>query len=687
MPRKTAHGGAGSTVSINYLNYSTMELKQMLLFVGTCLCADLAAQTASPVSNIGSAAIQPHLHSVASPQRLGTVTRFSADLNAVRKKAEAAPVGSRPALVDTRAAENKLRLDSIVQQNPDGSYALKQYFVYNDMGKETQRKNWYWDTATASWGEPTEQYDFTWNDDGLILVEQVVSYGSGMRMEYVYNEQGLGIQQTNYQLNIDGEWEPTSKGEYDYDDAGNMIEEMLYTWDGSQWVSSTHNYATWDAKKRQTSYTGYTWNGTEWVGSSKGDYVWFDGPRDPDYVEGTEAERMTYKGDYVWKDGNWQRYYIFTNSFNEDGRLSGQSELYYNRQYGKWCGGDNWDGLLYYNTSWKSAHHYDDHGARILDEMWECLPDSTEWLYVSASPTVWEYDEEGNREGLYRFVQNLYDAQNNKIGESCTQQTYYGYNANNKRTWVLDQVADAEGNWQSLFEEKYVHNEAGLNTLTLVWDWVDGKRTPTSRIEYKYNEDGQLTETLSQNGGGGGLIPMGAPATRGADVEPDDEEGWVNSSLWTYEYDHGVMVDKRGYMWRNGDWATNNGVTTSYDFDYSTADLIVPEGWNNPYKIDWQQNLYSDGSNGWMASSLTYYYTEPTATGLTTLPADGAETGLNIAQDYINVTTDGNTSLKVYSVGGTLVRESGDKQVYIGDLPAGIYVASMNGQNVKFVKR
>lgn len=664
-----------------------MKLKQTLLFVGAFLCADLAAQTVPAAANIRPAVIKPHLHSVATPQRIGTVARLAADVKAVQKKAEATPVGSRPALVDTRATENKLRLDSIVQQNPDGSYSQKQYFVYNDMGKETQRKSWYWDTMTSSWGEPYEQYDFTWNDEGLILTEQAISYGMGVRMEYAYNEQGLGIRQINYQMNNNGEWEATSKGEYDYDDAGNMIEELLYTWDGSQWVATTHNYATWDAKRRQTSYTSYTWTGTEWVGSGKGDYVWFDGPRNPDYIEGTEEERMTYKGDYTWKDGRWQHYYIFTNSFNEDGRLSGQSELIYNRQYGKWCGGDDWDGLMAFTMAWKGAQHYDENGAKILDETWQCLPDSTGWLLLGASPTVWEYDDKGNREGLYRSVQNLYDAQYNNIGESCTQQTYYGYNADNKRTWVLDQVADAEGNWQSLFEEKYQYNEAGLNALTLVWDWVDGKRTPTSRTEYKYDEDGQLIQSLSQNGGGGGTIPIGAPATRGAGIEPDDEEGWVNSSLWTYKYDHGALVDKRGYMWRNGEWATNTGFIISYDFDYSVADLFIPQGWTDPYKIDWQHTLYSDGGNGWISSNLTYYYTDPTTTGITALAAGASEAMLDIAQDYINITAEGNTSLKVYSIGGTLVRESGDKQVYIGDLPAGIYVANMNGHNVKFLKR
>lgn len=663
-----------------------MEFKHFLLFAGTLLCTGMTAQTVQTSLNRASTDIQPRLHSITAAPQQTTHARQAAGMTADNSTAATAPVGSRPALADTRQAGDRQQLDSIVTLNTDGSNAILQCFTYNDMGKETQRKNYYWSSETASWGDPVEQYDFTWNDDGLILVEQAMGYGTGQRKEYTYNEQGLGIQQINYQLGTDGEWEPVSKGNYDYDEAGNIIEEMLYVWNGSQWTASTHNYASWDEKKRQTSYTGYTWDGSQWVGTSKGEYTWFDGPRSPEYVEGTNPERMTYKADYTWKDGRWQHYYIFTNSFNDDGRLSGQSELCYNRQSGKWCGGDYWDGLLGYCKTWKSRITYDDHGATILSESWECLPDSTGWLKLAASPTTWEYDEAGNREGLYRFVQLLYDAQNNLIGEKCTQQTYYAYNADNQRTWVLEQLVDENGETESLFEEKYGFNEQGLQTYTYIWDWVDGKRTPTSRTEYTYNDNGELIETVIKNNGGG-LIPLGAPATRGAAIEDDDNDGWVNSSRWTYEYENSTLTDKRGYRWTNGEWTTNTGQTVSYDFDYTAADIAFPEGWTDPYKINWIQDLYSDGSNGWMASTRTYYYSEPTATAITAAQtAAGTETGLSLSGDYISTTDGTDFTLKIYSIDGTLVRESAGNRTYIGDLPAGIYVASRDGQKVKFVK-
>lgn len=325
-----------------------------------------------------------------------------------------------------------------MQTNPDGSNSALQYFAYNEAGKEIHREVGYWNALTNTWDEPQEVYDYEWNDEGLIVSQQGLAYGTGVRYEYKYNDQGLGIEQINYQLGTDGGWDPVSKGEYDYDELGNMVEETSYTWNGSQWVPYAHNLASWDAKKRQTSYTGYVWDGAQWVGSERYDYVWFDGPIDPSMegVEGIETDRMTYKGNFTWVDGQWRQYYFFTNEIREDGYLIGQSEHYYNRQSGKWCGGDNWDGFLGFTRTWKGRTTYNDRNHAVLSETWYCMPDSTGWQLIGASPTTWEYDEEGNRLGLFKLITYNYDEEGNLLGESFTQQTHYGYNADNKKTWV-----------------------------------------------------------------------------------------------------------------------------------------------------------------------------------------------------------------------------------------------------------
>lgn len=647
---------------------------------------EAAAQVGTAPGKSITSEIKPQLHKV-------EVARPATGFNGITMTARPTARPVLPAKAPMRAAaapktDGKVpRLDKIIQTNPDGSNAQQQCFEYNAMGKETKRTNSYWNAATNTWDEPFEQYDYTWNDKGLILVEQGMSYGQGIRNEYKYNEQGLGIEQTSYTLDMNGKWTPVSKGEYDYDDRGNMTDEMLYAWDGTQWAKSTHNEASYDMKNRQISYTGYMWDGTQWQGTEKADYVWFDGPRDPDYVEGTSEERTTYKGEYYWINGKWQHYYIFRNSFTDDGRIAGQSELFYNRQSKKWCGGDDWDGRIWRPMTWRGKLTYDDHGAQILSETWQCLPDSTGWLLLGSSPTVWEYDAEGNRTGLYKLTSCVYDDNNNIIGEIVTQQTHYAYNAANKRLWLLEQLVGTDGTETSLFEEKYEYNGQGLLTLSAVWDWVDGKRTPSSRQELTYNSDGLLVESIFKSGNSG-LSPLGAPATRGAEIEPEDEQGWVNSTRWIYDYDNGTVVKRLQYRWVNDEWTTSQGQQVEYDFNVTPADAILPEGYADPYKINWIKDLYADGNNGWTYTLRTYYYSETLPSGINNVTSDGDE-GISVSYtaDRLEITADGNVTVNIYGAGGMLVRKSSSKTVYIGDMPSGLYIVNVNGYKTKFIKK
>lgn len=667
-----------------------MDLRRLLSVACTCVCIGAAAQVTNGFTLSMDARLETKLHKVEVDGLMRNPAKFTAREHGVVGLVKARPAAKVPSYAP-RTAEGKERLDSIVQTNPDGSPASLQYFVYNEDGKEVHRENCYWNATTNAWDEPMEEYDYVWNDAGLILSQQGLAYGSGVRYEYKYNDQGQGIEQINYQLDTNGEWTPVSKGEYTYDELGNIVEEFIYLWNGTQWVNNTHNLATWDAKHRQTNYTGYSWDGTQWVGVDRYDYTWFDGPIDPDMegVEGIQTDRMTYKGNFAWIDGLWRQYYFFTNEIRDDGRLVGQSEHYYNRQSGKWCGGDMWDGFLGFSKTWKSRVTYNEHGHTILNEMWYCMPDSTGWQMTAKSPTTWEYDEEGNRVGLYKFVSYAYDAEGNFLGESFTQQTHYGYNAANKKTWVLEQLVAEDGTETPLFEEKYTYNDDGNSLKTLIWDWVDGVRTPTSYTDRKYDADGYLIESISKAGtvSGGSIIPMGAPARRASEIEPNDEEGWVNTALWTYDYDNGTLMDKRGYMWRNNEWVTNTGQVVDYDFDVPSSDACFPEGWSDPYKINWIQDLYADGSNGWMTMTRNYFYSTQGTTAINNV-FSGDETDIMVryADDIITITAPGEVNVNIYTLGGACVKTTSEKTVDMGGQPSGVYIVKVNGHTTKIVK-
>lgn len=639
-----------------------MRLKNLLLMIGSCVCIQAIAQETASLSSLWNTAIEPKLH----PVKTSTLINQSVILP------PAAQTSPRPTQIanpiNSRTEGAKTKLDSVITVNPDGSNSTRQYFAYNEKGKEVKRLLSYWNATTNAWDEPFEEYSYEWSQDGYILSESVVGYGQGRRYEYVYNDKNWGIKKIIYTLEATGEWRESEKGEYTYDDAGNIIEEYIYIWDGGKWVNSIHNTATWDSKKRQTNYTSYTWEGTDWIGNTKNDYVWFDGPRDPNYEEGTEAERMTYKADYFWVDNKWVQYYIFLNKFNEEGRLIGQAEKYYNREFNNWGGGDNWDGLLGYPRTWESIITLDEHGNQTCSETKSCLPDSTQWISLGVGTYDWTYADNGDREGLYQSIQYIYDEEYNRTGSVVDQQVYYAYNADNKKTWLLQQVADENGDMEDLFEEKYTYNEQGAQTYSAVWDWVDGKRTPNISTQYIYNTDGELIETIGRTGENG-MIPMGAPLQKGSAIDAEDEKGWVNSARWTYKYQNGFIIEKMGYNWRNSDWATNTGQTVEYEWNCPVTDMIVPEGWADPCKIDIINYYYSDGNGGWLISPQRYYYSEQ-VTGIRQTESGN----ITFAHNILTIAKGNHIENRVYDVTGKQVYQGNNSEENLNLLSKGIYV-------------
>ena len=169
-----------------------MDIRSLLFVAGSCFCVGATAQVSEGFAREFKAELTPKLRQVETRGMIGDPLKLDA-----RRRAEVAtvaerPVGRAPMLAETRTTEGKEKLDSIITINPDGSRSMLQCFFYNDKGKEIKRTYHYWNAATGSWDEPTERYDYVWNDDGLILSEQAVGYGGGVRMEYKYNDVGLG---------------------------------------------------------------------------------------------------------------------------------------------------------------------------------------------------------------------------------------------------------------------------------------------------------------------------------------------------------------------------------------------------------------------------------------------------------------------------------------------------------------
>lgn len=141
-----------------------MKLKSVIIAACSCLCIQAMADGTFFRQFKDNGRIAARLHAVTT-QRGMVLSR--AGLMAERALPAAAPAGRlRLAPAERNAEEGTLKLDSIIQVNVDGTKLQKQQYVYNDQGKEINRKTSYWNASTQTWDEPYEEYDYEWTDYG-----------------------------------------------------------------------------------------------------------------------------------------------------------------------------------------------------------------------------------------------------------------------------------------------------------------------------------------------------------------------------------------------------------------------------------------------------------------------------------------------------------------------------------------
>ena len=569
----------------------------------------------------------------------------------------------------TRSGETTLRLDSVVGFDTDGQKQTLQYFTYNEGGALLHRTNSYYNSLSDGW-DAAEEYDYKYSTEGYLLEETMTASGWGTRSEYGYDDQGQRIMQAAYSLDADGmTWVPQQKIESEYDGQGNIVAETLSFWNGDTWQRDSRNAATWDEKGRQTGYESYIWNGTDWTGSGKQETVYYDGPA-PEVSGDFGTNRVSYLSRSEWQDGAWRMTWFFTNTYDDEGYVIGQSQNHWN---GSNFGGDNGNLMTFRNEI-----TYDEHHSEVSATTYRCVNDSTLWIQLGVVETEWEYDEEGNREGLavnyvYSYSEDFATRTDTVIGE----QKYYGYNADGQQTWLLEQTPDAEGRMKSDYEEKYRFDSNGAQTYTASWYFDgDGQRLPNLEQTRTYDEQGNQISMLSRSGSGEAVTPPAAP---GAAYDPADDEGWTNLTRFDYAYEGSTRIENLGYRWEGGAWLPNMGESVEYDFAYPLETLVVPSAYADPYKIEVIYTLNGDGGDGWLTTEQRYYWAEHSATGIA--EASRAAFAVTFEDNKLLVEGCADVANYVYSASGMLVYTGHSSSEDLSHLAPGLYVAvSVSGQ-------
>ena len=650
-----------------------MKLNSLLVIIGSCLCLGASAQVGqkpafgTPFANNNARLGGKALEMVIQP--VETVKGADGVMRAVKPfKKVTTPWNVRRA--PRAAADGTLKLDSVVGYNADGSKASLQAFTYRADGLEIHRENSYYNAATGSW-DLAEEYGYEWTDDGLILDEWGKFYGSGLRYTYKYNDRGWGTEQITYALGADGEWVYQSKGEYEYDDNANITAERTYVWDGSQWQPSTKAVSEYDSKNRQTYLEGYTWDGSQWVGGTKVFYEWTDKPNPQDPTN----QRFTFAQYYEWSDGAWKPQLMYVQEFdNPDGYITMQETA--------WWNGRNWGGDG--GSTNISLWDYDEHNVEIMHEGYLCLDDSTKWVKSFDTGYEWTYGDDGSREGYYVTQYYNYDDASGELTPTFAGRTDEAWNAAGQMLWQKIWNWDYATNDLAASEEaKNQYDADGNLTNEARWTWTDGERKPSTETTYTYDADGNVIDQLSRNGGNFGIV-VGAPAN-GKDIEPEDLEGWVNFTHFTFAYENGERTEKICYSWTDEQWAPRDRQTVEYDFDYPKEAVVTPVSWGDPYKIDAVHDLTGDGMGGWLSADKMYYWTETVATGISETVA--ADVKVRLKGGILTVTGADGATLNVYNAGGTCMASTTDDTGDMGAMPAGVYIVKVGAHTAKIVKK
>ena len=559
------------------------------------LLVSLACAAQSPVT--ASHGVLGRLkNTVQKPYSSQTCGR-SAAASAVEARQSAALADARPAegirLLDAqelrrmaaRAAEGKTeRLDSVVcAQNSTGEKISLQTFEYDADGLPMLRVNSLAD-GQGGW-TPVEYYGYEWDDDGYCLSQWGKSdvYNSGQRFDYTYNDRKLGDTQTIYNY-MDGEWVPFQKGEYWYDERGNLDEEKVYVWADGQWTPASWITVSFDEAGRQTSYYERSWNGTEWViVGDKMEYAY------------DEDGHQTLWAFWAWQEDtqSWLNWYRIEQDFNDQGLITRQESLYWNKTRQNWDGAEDYGYGLCYNT--KTLFEYDELWRNTLEDAFVAY-NPGEYVNGGQNITTWTALDDGGSQGY--TVSLLYD----KNGENPWEEGRLTKRYDAAGNLVYDfETKYSDGRWNAQYSDEYEYDEEGRMTLSRTYLYEDGyedRPLASSSEERIYDDNDNVIEAFYQMGQGTG---------------PDD---WMNTTRFTYVFEQDtVCVEQLAYMWDGSDYVPNWGEGVIFDFTVPVSDLMQWIG-ASPYHKTVETRSYTGVNGDWDWQAFKYHYTSLGTSGI-----------------------------------------------------------------------
>lgn len=562
----------------------------------------------------------------------------------------------------------KEQLDSIVcAENSTGQKISRQYFKYDEKGNPMKRINSYWNPKTNSWDD-AEISEFICDEDGYVISQRAYNAEgtAGQRYDYEYDDRKWGIVMISFTLK-QGEWVPNMKGEYVYDDSGNIIQETQFAYDpkssSSLWIPVIRNKGAWDEYGRQLLYEPYEWDGNNWIGNAvaeKKEYEW------------DKNGNSTLIISSIWdpEANDWFAYCRREQDFlNSDSQhCTRQEKKFFNKALNNWGGAGEINGYVYHNT--KSIIEYDEQGREIHNASYTGHTNN-EYTIGAESFTVWTASLSPRTTGT----------------QSVRTSTLYPEGREPYVNDITTERFDAQGNKIYLFEKHIDPTFTELQNY-LEYDWVyDNQQREIAFITYNfdkndnskklgvskqltvYDEHGNIVEYISQKGQNTGA------------------EDWTNGNYFTYAYDQdSILVEKKAYFWNGVEYFPNWGNGCTYDYSIPISEVNMWPGANTYHKISETQS-YTGVDGEWDYTSFKYYYSN-ISTGLKNRTInESIKVYPKYVDEQLNVIANEDVRVNIYNIQGVLVLTTVDKNINVSNLPYGIYIVEVNKYKTKIVKK
>ena len=638
-----------------------------------CACLALSSYASdNPVYQTKETILKPQINKPAEPFRAqkerdltSKFLKASPENNSVRQIAEKGNISlsENPAIKQLKAmaaSAKTERLDSII-----GSYSFnnekfsKQEFLYDSNNLSLLRINSYWNSSSNTY-DPAEEYGYEWDEEGYCLRMWGRTFDgySGSQYEFKYNDRKLGIEQI-ISYYSDGEWIPSEKGEYTYDENGYIIDETisLYEPETKLWHNTLRNKASWTQQGWQTSYECYSWDGEEWIpADEKAEYTY------------NKDGFVTSYNFSLWIDNQWINYYRVIQNFTDDNRITLQANEFYNPDENEWVGCYNWRGAILYNT--KTETFYNEQNRISLEKIYKIEDVSKGW--EEKAQCIYQYTPLEN--GGYRQEGNLY------LYEISTENVYdiviRDYNKLEQLTYHTEKQ-DVEKNNQllSMFEEFYEYSEEGDFLKGQFYEFeinAENLRLAYIAEEYIYDLHHNIIDSYYQ---------LGALYNTGQ----GGAEEWINTTRFTYTYEADtVRTEKFAYMWDGTDYAPNWGEAVYFDFEVPVENVILWQDLKPYHKITETRQYFGDGA-GWEYQAFTYYYSNTSGVKSNRIDSN-VSVYPNPVANILHIETVGNTETSIYNLQGIKLLTTNDKQIDLSAMAAGIYIVEVNGTMTKIVK-